>query len=73
MALQSRPPFEDASHVSDKVFVPPVPEDRIGARVTEIDVLAMIAVDVRFEELVHRNGVTPSSFPTESTSLVFVR
>ena len=60
MALQSRKPapFEYASQVSDKVVVPPVPEDRIGARVTEIDVVAMIAVDVRFEELVHRNRVT---------------
>lgn len=62
MALQSRrpAPFEYASQVSDEVVVPPVPEDRIGARVTEIDVVVMIAVDIRFEELVYLNGVTPA-------------
>ena len=54
--LRKPAPFEYASQVSHKVVAPPVPEDGIGARVTEIDVVAMIAVDVRFEELVQRNG-----------------
>jgi hypothetical protein len=44
VALQSKKThsFEYATQVSDKVVVPPVPEDRIGARVTEIDVAVVI-------------------------------
>jgi len=40
--IQKTHPFEYPSQVRDKVVVPPVPEDRIGARVTEIDVVVMI-------------------------------